>query len=54
MIASGKGKIIAVVGDRLAAYPEVPSMVEQGAVGAFYETRAFAAFAVPSRRPATS
>lgn len=51
VIASGKGKIIAVVGDRLAAYPDVPTMTEQGAVGSSYETRAFAAFAVPAATP---
>ncbi|ODT23054.1 MAG: hypothetical protein ABS35_13415 [Kaistia sp. SCN 65-12] len=51
VITSGKGKIIAVVGDRLPAYPDVPSMIEQGAVGKSYETRAFAAFAVPSATP---
>jgi len=51
VIASGKGKIIAVVGDRLPSYPDVPSMTEQGAVGSSYETRAFAAFAVPSATP---
>lgn len=51
VIASGKGKIIAVVGDRLPAYPEVPTMVEQGATGTSYETRAFAAFAVPAATP---
>lgn len=51
VIASGKGKIIAVVGDRLPAYPDVPTMTEQGAVGSSYETRAFAAFAVPAATP---
>ncbi len=51
VIASGKGRIIAVVGDRLPAYPDVPTMVEQGAVGRSYETRAFAAFAVPAATP---
>ena len=51
VIASGKGKIIAVVGDRLPAYPDVATMTEQGAVGGSYETRAFAAFAVPSATP---
>ncbi len=51
VIASGKGRIIAVVGDRLPAYPDVPTMTEQGAVGGSYETRAFAAFAVPSATP---
>jgi tripartite-type tricarboxylate transporter receptor subunit TctC len=51
VIASGKGRVIAVVGDRLPAYPDVPTMVEQGAVGGAYETRAFAAFAVPAATP---
>jgi tripartite-type tricarboxylate transporter receptor subunit TctC len=51
VIASGKGRIIAVVGDRLPAYPDVPTMTEQGAVGGSYETRAFAAFAVPAATP---
>ncbi|MBM3645190.1 MAG: tripartite tricarboxylate transporter substrate binding protein [Alphaproteobacteria bacterium] len=51
VIASGKGKIIAVVGDRLPAWPDVKTMGEQGAVGGFYDTRAFAAFAVPSATP---
>jgi tripartite-type tricarboxylate transporter receptor subunit TctC len=51
VIASGKGKAIAVVGDRLASLPGVATMGEQGAVGGFYETRAFAAFAVPSATP---
>ncbi len=50
-IASGKAKVIAVVGDRLPAYPDIPTMTEQGAVGGAYETRAFAAFAVPSATP---
>jgi len=51
VIASGKGRVIAVVGDRLPAYPDVPTMTEQGAVGGSYETRAFAAFAVPAATP---
>ena len=51
VISTGKGKVIAVVGDRLPAYPEIPTMTEQGAVGGAYETRAFAAFAVPSATP---
>jgi tripartite-type tricarboxylate transporter receptor subunit TctC len=51
VIASGKGRVIAVVGDRLPAYPDVPTMVEQGAVGGAYETRAFAVFAVPAATP---
>ena len=51
VIASGKGKAIAIIGDRLASLPGVATMGEQGAVGGFYETRAFAAFAVPSATP---
>lgn len=51
VIASGKGKAIAMMGDRLPAFPGVATMVEQGAVGGFYETRAFAAFAVPAATP---
>lgn len=51
VIASGKGKVIAIIGDRLPAYPDVPTMTEQGAVGGSYETRAFAVFAVPSATP---
>ncbi|MGD9884051.1 Bug family tripartite tricarboxylate transporter substrate binding protein [Reyranella sp.] len=51
VIASGKGRIIAVVGDRLSAWPDTPTMQEQGAKGGFYDTRAFAAFAVPSATP---
>jgi len=52
VIASGKGRAIAMMGERLKAWPDVPTMVEQGAVGGFYETRAFAAFAVPAATPA--
>ncbi len=51
VLASGKGRAIAVVGDRMAAYPGVATMMEQGAKGGFYETRAFAAFAVPAATP---
>jgi tripartite-type tricarboxylate transporter receptor subunit TctC len=51
VIASGRGNVIAVVGDRLPSYPDVPTMTEQGAVGGSYETRAFAAFAVPAATP---
>ena len=51
VIASGKGRAIAITGDRLASYPDVPTMQEQGATGGFYDTRAFAAFAVPSATP---
>jgi tripartite-type tricarboxylate transporter receptor subunit TctC len=38
-------------GNRLASLPDVPTKQEQGAVGGFYGTRAFAAFAVPSATP---
>jgi tripartite-type tricarboxylate transporter receptor subunit TctC len=51
VIATGKGKAIAIIGDRLASLPGVATMPEQGAVGGFYETRAFAAFAVPAATP---
>ena len=51
VIASGKGKAIAMMGDRLPAFPGVATMTEQGAVGGFYETRAFAVFAVPVATP---
>ena len=51
VIASGKGRAIAITGDRLPSLPDVPTMQEQGAVGGFYDTRAFAAFAVPSATP---
>lgn len=51
VIASGKGRAVAMMGDRLPAFPGVATMTEQGAVGGFYETRAFAAFAVPAATP---
>jgi tripartite-type tricarboxylate transporter receptor subunit TctC len=51
VIASGKGRAIAMMGDRLPAFPGVATMTEQGAVGGFYETRAFAVFAVPAATP---
>ncbi len=52
VIALGQGQRSSlVVGDRLPAYPDVPTMTEQGAVGGSYETRAFAAFAVPAATP---
>lgn len=52
VIASGKGRAIAITGDRLPSLPDVPTMQEQGAVGGFYDTRAFAVFAVPAATPA--
>jgi len=51
VIASGKGRAIAMMGERLPAFPGVATMTEQGAVGGFYETRAFAVFAVPAATP---
>jgi tripartite-type tricarboxylate transporter receptor subunit TctC len=52
IIQSGRGKLIAVVGDRLPPHPDTPTMMEQGAKGGFYETRAFTTFAVPAGTPA--
>jgi tripartite-type tricarboxylate transporter receptor subunit TctC len=52
VIQSGRGKLIAVTGDRLPPHPDTPTMTEQGAKGGFYETRAFTTFAVPSGTPA--
>ena len=51
VIQAGSGNLIAVVGNRLPPYPDTPSMTEQGAVGDFYDTRAFTAFAVPAGTP---
>ena len=51
VIQAGTGNLIAVAGGRLPPYPDTPTMAEQGAVGDFYETRAFATFAVPSGTP---
>lgn len=51
VIDSGRGKLIAVVGSRLSTHPNVPTIVEQGASGGFYDTRPFTAFAVPTGTP---
>lgn len=51
VIQSGRGKLIAVTGDRLLPHPDTPSMKEQGAVGRFYDSRAFTTFAVPAGTP---
>jgi tripartite-type tricarboxylate transporter receptor subunit TctC len=51
VVESGKGKLIGVTGDRLAPYPDMPTMKEQGAVGQFYDSRAFTTFAVPAGTP---
>ena len=55
MIQSGRGKLIAVTGDRLPPHPDTPTMTEQGAKGGFYETRAFTRSPCPpARRPTSS
>jgi tripartite-type tricarboxylate transporter receptor subunit TctC len=51
VIQAGTGTLIAVAGGRLPPYPDTPTMAEQGAVGDFYDTRAFTTFAVPSGTP---
>ena len=51
VIQAGTGVLIAVAGGRLPPYPDTPTMSEQGAVGDFYDMRAFTAFAVPSGTP---
>ena len=51
VIQAGTGILIAVTGSRLPPYPNTQTMTEQGAVGDFYETRAFTTFAVPAGTP---
>src|SRR6187397_1678687 len=51
VIQAGTGTLIAVAGGRLPPYPDTPTMAEQGAVGDFYELRAFTTFAVPAGTP---
>ena len=51
VIQSGRGRVIAVIGDRLKPHPDIPTMIEQGAVSGFYDTRGFTAFAVPAGTP---
>jgi tripartite-type tricarboxylate transporter receptor subunit TctC len=51
VIQAGTGTLIAVAGGRLPPYPDTPTMAEQGAVGDFYDTRAFTTLAVPSGTP---
>jgi tripartite-type tricarboxylate transporter receptor subunit TctC len=51
VIQAGTGNLIAVTGSRLPPHPDTPTMTEQGAVGDFYDTRAFTVFAVPSATP---
>ncbi|MEW6147802.1 MAG: Bug family tripartite tricarboxylate transporter substrate binding protein [Bradyrhizobium sp.] len=51
VIQAGTGNLIGVVGSRLPPYPDTPTMTEQGAIGDFYELRAFTTFAVPVGTP---
>ncbi|OQW54314.1 MAG: hypothetical protein A4S14_15155 [Proteobacteria bacterium SG_bin9] len=51
VIQAGTGNLIGVVGSRLPPYPDMPTMTEQGAVGDFYDLRAFSTFAVPAGTP---
>ena len=51
VIQAGTGILIAVTGNRLPPYPDTPTMTEQGAVGDFYDTRAFTTFAVAAGTP---
>jgi tripartite-type tricarboxylate transporter receptor subunit TctC len=51
VIQAGTGNLIGVVGSRLPPYPDAPTMTEQGAVGDFYDLRAFTTFAVPAGTP---
>src|SRR4051794_35266950 len=51
VIQAGTGRLIAVTGSRLPPHPDTPTIIEQGAIGDFYDTRAFTTFAVPSGTP---
>ena len=51
VIQAGTGNLIGVVGSRLPPYPDTLTMTEQGAVGDFYDLRAFTTFAVPAGTP---
>lgn len=51
VLQSGRGKLIAVWGDRLQPHPDVPTLVEQGAKDKIFDVRAFAAFAAPAGTP---
>jgi tripartite-type tricarboxylate transporter receptor subunit TctC len=48
-LETGRGKIIGVIGERLPPRPDVPTLVEQGASGNFYDVRSFTAFALPAK-----
>jgi tripartite-type tricarboxylate transporter receptor subunit TctC len=51
VIQAGTGRLIAVTGSRLPPHPDTPTITEQGAIGDFYDTRAFTTFAVPAGTP---
>lgn len=51
VIQSGRGRVFAIMGERMPPFPDIPTLVEQGAVGDFHETRAFTVFAVPAGTP---
>lgn len=51
LLQAGHGAVVGTVSGRLPTMPEVTSLAEQGAQGKFFETRAFAALAVPSATP---
>jgi tripartite-type tricarboxylate transporter receptor subunit TctC len=51
VVQAGTGNLIGVVGSRLPPYPDTPTMTEQGAIGDFYDLRAFTTFAVPASTP---
>lgn len=51
VIQSGHGRLIAVLGNRLPPYPDVPTLIEQGAVGEAFGITGFTAFAVLSGVP---
>jgi tripartite-type tricarboxylate transporter receptor subunit TctC len=51
VIQAGTGILLGVTGDRLPPHADIPTMVEQGATGGFYGTRAFTTFAVPTGTP---
>lgn len=51
VIQSGKGRAIGTVGGRLQPYPNLQTLVEQGARGKYFDTRGFTAFAAPTGTP---
>lgn len=51
VIQSGRGKLIAVLGERLPTFPDVPTLIEQGARGEAFGATAFTTFAVRAGTP---